>query len=282
MTACAMVTNRIKLGTSVLSVFVRSPSIIGMGAANIDYLSQGRFILGLGSSHKVQVEGQHGLHFERPLTRLQEVIAMLQTLFANGSVSYHGKVFNLERFGLASPIYRPRIPIYLAGVNPKLLEMCGAVADGNIGLLNTVEKTRETVGHLEQGLSNAGRDPSGFEKAAIIHCCVRKDADEAMHEMRQHLAYTLGCYPRYNKLLAEAGFEPEAQRVRQAWLDDDLAAGAAAIPDAAVARLTATGTPSQVHDRLDEYRAAGLTLPILLMPGKDEKASILELIHSLM
>ena len=122
LTACAMATKNLKLGTSISSVFVRSAPTIAMAAACVDYFSSGRLLLGLGSSHKVQVEGQHGMVYSNPLSRTLEAVEIIRTLIKTGWVSYKGHHLNIDRFDLRFPTYRTEIPIYLAAVFSKMLQ----------------------------------------------------------------------------------------------------------------------------------------------------------------
>jgi alkanesulfonate monooxygenase SsuD/methylene tetrahydromethanopterin reductase-like flavin-dependent oxidoreductase (luciferase family) len=276
-----MVTKKVKLGTSVLSVFVRSPPTLALGAANVDLISEGRFILGVGSSHKVQVEGQHGLKYEKPLARVRETVEIIRTLFRDGRVSLHGEVFDLDGFRFSCPLFRRNIPIYGAGVNPKMLELCGEIGDGNIGLLQTVEKTRGVVSHIHAGRRKASRPLATFEIAAILPCVVNTDSAQAKQKMRKFLVDVTGRYPRYNKLLADAGFPEEAREIRAAWLRKDVAGAMNAVSESAVDCLTVAGTPEECDQRLAEYREAGLTLPILLAADADEKIGITDIVRLL-
>src|SRR5206468_8192301 len=123
--AAAAVTRRIKLGTSISSVFVRSATTIGMAAATVDQLSGGRFVLGLGSSHRVQVEPEHGVPFIQPTQRLRETVDVVRGLLRDGLVSHAGTVIDIRRFDLWFTPERPAIPIYLSALFPPLLQLAG-------------------------------------------------------------------------------------------------------------------------------------------------------------
>src|SRR5947207_14638407 len=118
--ACATVTKRIKLGTAISSVFVRSAPTIAMAAATVDHLSGGRFVLGLGSSHKVQVEGEHGVAFGRAIPRVRDTVAIVRALLRDGVVTLKGEVIGIERFDLWFPPLRTEVPIYLAALFPTM------------------------------------------------------------------------------------------------------------------------------------------------------------------
>ena len=129
LTACALATSRIQLGTSISSVFVRSAPTIAMAAACVDHYSRGRFILGLGSSHKVQVEPEHGLEFSAPIPRVRDTIDVVRRLLRDGSlVDYQGEVTSIQSFDLHFPVFRPDLPIYLAAVFPRMLEIAGEIS----------------------------------------------------------------------------------------------------------------------------------------------------------
>src|SRR5947207_10975284 len=130
--ACATQTSRILLGTSITSVFVRTVPTIAMAAATLDHLSAGRFILGLGSSHKVQVEGEHGVPYAKPLTRVRETVGIIRDLLREGGVRYAGETVRIDGFDLWFTPHRPLIPIYLSAVFPRMIALCGEIADGVI------------------------------------------------------------------------------------------------------------------------------------------------------
>src|SRR3984893_15530618 len=132
--ACATRTSRILLGTSISSVFVRTAPTIAMAASTIADISGGRFILGLGSSHKVQVEPEpeHGVAYGKPLTRTRETVAFVRELIRKGRVRFQGETIRIQNFELW---YAPRhreVPMYLSAVFPKGVALCGEVADGII------------------------------------------------------------------------------------------------------------------------------------------------------
>ena len=148
--ACAAQTSKIRLGTSITSVFVRTIPTIAMGAAAVDAISGGRFILGIGSSHRVQVEPEHGVPYSKPLTRVRESVAIIRGLLRDGRVSYAGETVRIESFDLWFTPFRHEIPIYLSAVFPKMTALCGEIADGII-------LTRSTLATAGAGTPTAGR-----------------------------------------------------------------------------------------------------------------------------
>src|SRR4029453_6950678 len=140
--ACATATSRIRLGTAISSVFVRSAPTIAMAAATVDHLSGGRFVLGLGSSHRVQVEPEHGITFERPIERLRETVDVVRALPRDGTVAHVGAAVTIERFDFWFPPLRREMPIYLAALFPPLLQAAGELAQGVLLTWSTLEAGR--------------------------------------------------------------------------------------------------------------------------------------------
>src|SRR5438045_1071458 len=121
--ACARETSRIGLGTAITSVFVRTAPTIAMAAATVDDVSGGRFILGIGSSHKVQVEAEHGVTYSKPLTRTRETVAVIRGLLRDGTVQFPGETVKIGNFDLWFAPRRPPPPVYVSAVSPKMIEL---------------------------------------------------------------------------------------------------------------------------------------------------------------
>jgi probable F420-dependent oxidoreductase len=261
--ACATVTKRIRLGTAISSVFVRSVPTIAMAAATVDALSGGRFVLGLGSSHRVQVEGEHGLPYAKPIPRVRESVEAIRALLRDGEVTYRGETIRIDRFDLWFTPLRPRLPIYLSALFPPMLEACGELADGLILTWSTVEAPARAGAHVATGARRAGRRPEDVEITSLLPCGIADRRVEALERMRPAVAMYAGFFPRYNRLLAEAGFPDAARAIQAAWQVGDRAGAARAVPDAMAAAVGLVGTPAECRARIEEYRAAGLALPII-------------------
>ena len=167
-----MATSRIKLGTSITSVFVRTAPTIAMAAATVDHFSNGRFILGLGSSHKVQVEPEHGLEFNRPIERMRECTDIVRGILRDSDIKYHGEVNKIERFDLWFEPVRRQMPIYFAAVRPRMLEICGEISDGVILTWCTLAHAATAVHHIAEGARRAGRSPGrrGCDDTDSLRC----------------------------------------------------------------------------------------------------------------
>ena len=264
LTACALATDNIRLGTSIVSVYVRSAPTIAMAAACLDHFSNGRFILGLGSSHKVQVEGEHGIPYTLPVTRLREYIDVIRTLLRNGNISYKGSVLNIHNFDLWFPTLHPQVPIYTAAVFDKMLRTSGEIADGTILTWTTLSGAASAAKIVTEGARAAGRNPNQVEIADLITTVVSHNGAPDLEGIRKATAFYAGFFPRYNRTLAQNGFPDEATAIRAAYLEGKRGpALEALVPDSMLRSIAIIGPTDQCRDRLQSYRAAGVTLPII-------------------
>jgi probable F420-dependent oxidoreductase len=263
LSACAAVTKRILLGTSISSVFVRSIPTIAMAAATIDHISQRRFILGLGSSHRVQVEPEHGIPYSKPVQRLRESVEIIRTLLRDGVVSYHGETVSIERFDFWFTPIRQEIPIYLAALFPKMLQVCGEIAQGVILTWSTMEAGRRAAENVAIGAQRTGRRPNDVDITSLLPCYVTNDRRQAFDAMRPAVAFYGGFFPRYNRLMAESGFPEVAQAIKAAWDRGGQEAAVQVVPDELIDAISVTGRPVECRERVEAYRRSGIALPII-------------------
>lgn len=272
--ACAMRTSRIRLGTSISSVFVRTAPTIAMATSTIADLSGGRFILGLGSSHKAQVEPEHGVIYSKPLTRTRETVAIVRDLIRNGRTSFQGDTIRIENFDLW---YAPRhrdIPVYLSAVFQKGIALCGEIADGIILTRSILQTAAQVRVHLAEGAHTAGRDPATIEVTTLLPASVADTRDTALAALRPGIAFYCGFFPRYNRMMAEHGFAAEAAAIAEAWARGDRASSERAVSDAMIDATSVSGTPEQCRARIEAYRQSGIDLPIIspFARGPDAKS----------
>ena len=282
LTACAVATERIKLGTSITSVYVRTAPTIAMAAASVDYFSKGRFILGLGTSHKVQVEPEHGLEFTRPVQRLRECVDIVRAILKDSDVNYHGEIYNIDRFDLWFEPLRQEIPIYVAAVFPKMLEVCGEISQGAILTWCTMEHAETAARHVCIGARKAGRAPGDVEVASLLPCAVSDNREAARDLMRQPIASYAGRFPRYRKLMIDAGFPEEIEMVRVAWQEGRTQDALDLVPAGLIDKIGLVGTADECRQKLAGYRKAGITLPIVSprLMGNGAKEQALEIIRA--
>jgi alkanesulfonate monooxygenase SsuD/methylene tetrahydromethanopterin reductase-like flavin-dependent oxidoreductase (luciferase family) len=213
--ACAIQTSRILLGTSITSVFVRTAPTIAMAAATLDELTGGRFILGVGSSHKVQVEAEHGMAYGKPLTRVRETVEVIRRLLQEGRVSYQGETVRIQSFDLWFTPRHSTIPIYASAVSQKMTALCGEIADGIILTRSTLATAAVVREQLAEGARRAGRDLDQIIVTTLLPAAVGETRREALDALRPGLAFYAGFFPRYNRMMAEHGFVEEAAASRR-------------------------------------------------------------------
>ena len=282
LTACALRTKNILLGTSITSVFVRSAPTIAMAAATVDHFSQGRFVLGLGTSHKVQVEPEHGLLFEKAVPRLRECVQIVRSLLQKGEVSYQGSVYNIENFDFWFEPFRKEIPIYVAAVFPKMLEVCGEIAQGALMTWCTLEHAETAAYHVAEGAKRAGRNPNEVEVATLLPCAAGSSGEGAMEGLKTNIARYAARFPRYRRLMENAGFTEELQAVRRAWNEGDQEKAIRLVPAELIDKIALVGTADQCRARLEEYRRAGITQPIISprVSGANPKEEAMQIIRA--
>src|SRR5262249_16319874 len=162
----------IRLGTSISSVFVRTAPTIAMAASSVADLSGGRFILGLGSSHKVQVEPEHGVAYLKPLTRTRETLAIVRALLCDGRVRFAGETIRIENLDLwYTPLHRG-VPVYLAAVFARGIALAGEIADGIILTRSTIDTAARVRQQLSDAARRSGRDPRAIEITTLLPTAV--------------------------------------------------------------------------------------------------------------
>jgi len=265
--AIALGTERLRVGTAIVNVFTRTPVVLALTFATLDELAPGRIVMGLGAGSPRVLEPQ-GIAFALPLTRLREYCEVIPRLIAGELVTYHGQCVDLRAVRiedvLAGGGVRPRapIPLYLAATGPRAVEYAGEVADGV--LLNVCLPTsyvRERKRALALAPARVGRAPSQIEVAMCIVVSPHADARRGRDAARRFIAVYLSLFPNVAR---ETGLEPGfVQRLRDAVADGGVDAAAPRVSDQVVDLLAAAGTVDDCRRRLDEYRAAGVELPIL-------------------
>jgi F420-dependent oxidoreductase-like protein len=267
LTELAVKTSRIRLGTGILPIWSRSPALLAMTAASLDDLSGGRFILGLGISGPVVIQDWHGVPFERPIQRTREAIAIIRLALAGHRVTHDGEIFRVHRFRLEIDPPRPRIPIYVASIGPKNLQLTGEVADGWLPIYCSPEGLVSMREEVAAGAKAAGRDQATIEIAPYILACLTEDPEVGRRMVRSHLAYYIGGMGTfYFNLMQRSGFGPEAVSIQSAWKRGDRPGAAKQVTDAMLEALSLSGDRAACVARLDRLRSAGATLPVLMPP----------------
>ena len=267
--AMAEATERVELGSAIAYAFGRTPIVLAAEARDLDELSQGRLTLGLGTGTKRMQREWHGLDGEHPASRMEELIPLLRRIWTlhEGAIDHEGRFYQVRIKPTApvSPPLRPAIPIYMAGVNPRMIEAAGAVGDGLVGHpLFTPEYVSQVVRPaLGKGAKRTGRDES-VPIAGYITCSVGEERDEARRGAAAVIAFN-STVKTYDAVHRVNGFEDAVGNVRAAWREGDFGAMVEAIPDAMIDTIALAGTPDEVRARYEE-RWAGVYERALLWP----------------
>ncbi|MFJ9929314.1 MULTISPECIES: LLM class F420-dependent oxidoreductase [Streptomyces] len=282
-------TERLEIGSGILSVYSRTPALLAMTAAGVDALSGGRCHLGLGSSGPQVVEGLHGVPFTAPVTRTRETIEVMRAFWKRDKpVSYEGASVRLplpegQGSGLGIPMrlltppVRPSVPVWVAALGPKNVRMVAETADGWLPMFFVPEWCDQVWGPaLRAGA--AARDPrlGPLRVSAGGLLAIGPDAARARELARGQLALFIGGmgapgHNYYHDLVARYGYAKEAQAIQRLFRAGDRTGAAAAVPDALLEATTICGPEGYVRDRLAAYREAGVThLQIVPVPQDGE------------
>jgi len=243
--AYANATERVTLGTGVLPIYTRHPTAMAQMAATLDELSGGRFILGIGISHKVTVESMWGLRIEKPVDAMREYLTIVRTSIRDGNWSFEGRHFT-ARWSYSAP-RRPDLPIMISALNPRMLELAGELADGVVLWMCMPAYVRShIVPAIAAGRAKAGKTLDGFEIVAAVPVCLTSDRAAGQDVFRQTVARYANL-PYYRKMMDASGLkaELEAGEVGEATLD----------------QLAGIGDEEQVRAAVRRYQEAGVTLP---------------------
>jgi F420-dependent oxidoreductase-like protein len=263
-------TTKIRLGSAIFQMPGRSPGMTAMTAATIDQLSGGRMILGIGSSGPQVAEGWHGQRFAKQLQRTREYVAVVRMALARERVEFKGETLELplpDGPGKAlkliiSPV-QERIPIYLAAIGPKNTALAGEIADGCIPTLFSPEHVSQLRPLLEEGAARSGKSLHDFDIAPTVNVFITEDLTAARDAMRPFIAlYVGGMGSRkqnfYNQLVQRYGFEADAAKIQDLYLEGKREEAMAAIPDELIDTVSLCGPPEVVRERLAVYREAGV------------------------
>ena len=271
-------TSTIKLGSAIMQIPGRTPANAAMTAATLDLLSGGRFLLGLGTSGPQVVEGWHGEAWGKPLGKTREYVDIVRATLRREVVEHHGEHYDIPftgGTGLGKPLrlmarpLRAEIPIYLASLGPKAVELAFELADGWLPSFWSPEQARSVF--------PVGRAREGFDIAAGVQLFVCDDPQEGIDALKPYYAFYVGGMGApgkggnfYNDLVSRYGYEAEAKLVQELFLAGRQRDATAALPDAFVDEVALVGPPERIRDRLDAWRESGVTT--MLVHARDRAA----------
>jgi F420-dependent oxidoreductase-like protein len=264
-------TSRIRIGSAIFQMPGRSPAMTAMTAATLDQLSDGRMILGIGSSGPQVAEGWHGQRFGQQIQRTRDYVAVVRKALSRERLEFQGETLQLplpdgpgKALKLTIAPVQDRIPIYLAAIGPNNTRLAGEIADGWIPTLFSPEHLAEFRPLLEEGAGRAGRSLDGaFDVAPTVNVFVTDDLAAARDVMRPFLAlYVGGMGSReknfYNQLVQRYGFEDAARTVQDLYLEGRRDEAMAALPDELIDLVSLCGPADRVRERIEVFREAGV------------------------
>ena len=267
--AAAMVSRKLKLGTGVALAFTRSPLETALSAIDLDIISAGRAVLGLGTSLRWWNEDWHGVSYGKPIEHLREVVRMVREIIAGAHSGKLGAIegkyhkLDLRLFKTVSPPTRPSIPIYLPAVFESAVRLAGDVADGLVGhpIWSAHWIHEQVKNSLDAALKNAKRNSRDFDLNIWAWVSIDKDRKRAIDDARGTVAF-YAAFEQYEKYFAAHGFGAEARKVCTAAQRDDSAAMLKAVPDEMVKTFAIAGTPDDARARVEDLwlTADSLTL----------------------
>jgi F420-dependent oxidoreductase-like protein len=264
-------TEQIDVGSAIFQIPGRTPALTAMTAATLDTLSGGRFRLGLGVSGPQVSEGWHGVRFDKPLARTREYVAIVKQALARKKVAFDGEFFTLplpdgpgKALTLTVHPVRESIPIYLAAIGPKNLELTGEIADGWLAIFFAPEHAAEHLAAIEAGRAKVGKTLEGFDVVPTVPVLIGDDVAACADAVRGYAALYIGGMGSreknfYNQLAVRMGYDAEAAEVQRLYLDREYRAAAAAVPFEFIDRTSLVGPPERIQERLHAYAEAGVT-----------------------
>jgi F420-dependent oxidoreductase-like protein len=262
-------TERIALGTAIAQLGARSPAMLAMSAMSMQQLSGGRFRLGIGTSGPQVMEGWHGVRFDAPLAVTRETIEIVRMVTAGERLSHQGTAYQLPLPGgqgraIRSMLPPAAVPIYVASLGPRNLELTGELADGWIGNTFIPEHAAVFLDRLRAGAARAGRTLADLDLVMPVSVEITDDVDEAVRRHARGYAFTIGAMGSrdqnfYNAAFTRQGYGEDIRAVQDLWLAGRRDEAAARVPPELGARTNLIGTPAMITERLRLYRDAGIT-----------------------
>ena len=266
MSAVASNTDSQKIGSSIINIYSRSPSTIAMGAATVDILSKGRLILGLGTSSMPIVEDFHGNKFSNPVQRMKEYVEIIRLALSKKQMNYSGKVFQLNNFTLLIEPKRKSIPIYLAAINEKMVNLTWEIADGVIFYLRPLEEMKKTITKMQS--------KKRIDVTCQIITCVSEDSENAILRAKKTLAFYISVGNIYREFLSKNGFQNETNNIFDEFKKSGFKSNHELVTEKMLNSLCIAGNPNESKKQLQKFRDSGIDLPIIQFnPIGDTKKS---------
>ncbi len=272
-------TESIGLGTGIIQLGSRSPANLAMTAMSMQSLSGGRFRLGLGTSGPQVVEGWHGVSFAQPIQRTREIVEIVRMASAGQRVAYDGEIYRLplpggEGRSIRSSAEPVHIPIYIAALGPRNLELTGELAEGWIGGSFIPETAEVFTERLKAGAERAGRTLADLDIQIPVSMEITDDVDEAGKRHARGYGFTFGAMGSlrnnfYKNAFARQGFADDVNEVQRLWMAGERDEARDTVPVELALKANLIGTPQMIAERLRVYDDAGIDTLRIGLPGAD-------------
>jgi probable F420-dependent oxidoreductase len=259
--AVAMNTERCRIGTAIIPVFSRTPAVLASTAHVLHQLSNGRFILGLGSSSQTMMENWHGQKFEKPLTRVKETTQLIKTMLTGAKTDFDGDTVTSKGYRQL-PLEDGAQPVYMAALRSKMLEAAAEFSDGVILNLFPKDALPKMMEHIKIGAERAGKKLEDVEVVCRHQIIVSDDKESARNFIRSAFAPYYAT-PVYNAFLAWSGYEEVAKAIQEGWAAKDREKTTGALDDQLVDDIAILGSQEECHERIREYADMGITTHIV-------------------
>jgi F420-dependent oxidoreductase-like protein len=268
LTEIALATSRLKVATGIANVFSRSAGLLAMSAATLDEISEGRAVLGLGTSGKTVVENFHGVPYQKPLTRLRETIGICRALWRGERLTPElSTLFDARHFKLEMTPRRSTIPIYVASLQEKAIGEIGRLADGWLPTFWPYRHLDDGIALIEAGAGAAGRDAGAIEVAPFVGVVPFDDAAAARAMIKPLVAFYIGGMGTYyHAMFCRYGFQETADRVRDLYNGGRRREATEAVSDELIDAIAICGPPAQCRERLQEWHRHGVGAALVNLP----------------
>jgi 5,10-methylenetetrahydromethanopterin reductase len=271
--AIASLTSKIKLGTSIVSMFSRSPATTAMAASTLDNISKNRTIIGIGASTPILAENWHGTKFEYPLKRMKEYVTCFKIISSGETINFDGNFFKLKNMKIMHPSTRKKIPVFLGAVNSGMIKLATDIADGTILYLRPFDELKETVQYVRSVTSKKSKN---FEISSVFIAAISNRYPElARRRAAKTLAFYVAVGKYYNEFLSSHGFRNEVEQISNDYLINGIENISKFVTDHMLDSLTICGTVEDCLRSLKRFVSCGISLPILqINPINDNSESI--------
>jgi F420-dependent oxidoreductase-like protein len=268
LTEIALATDRIKVATGIANVFSRSPGLLAMSAATLDEVSEGRAVLGLGTSGKIVVENFHGVPYAKPLTRLRETIGICRALWRGDRLTPElSTQFDARHFRLEMTPRRPNIPVYVASLQEKAIREIGRLADGWLPTFWPYRHLHDGLALIAEGARAAGRDPQAIEVAPFVGVVPFDDVAMARGMIKPLVAFYIGGMGTYyHAMFCRYGFQETADRVRELYNSGKRREASEAVSDDLIDAIAICGPSAYCREQLQEWHRHGVGSALLNLP----------------